>query len=105
MITITAVDDGVKDDVQTNVVNSGMDKIYYHKATAPIEDFENTINEWTEATPSMNGQTMKYSLNLGSNGYYIVYVKIVDKDGNVRYLNSDGITVNKPAPYIPPYIP
>ena len=40
------------------------------------------------------------SFALTENGKYVIYVKIVDKEGNVTYISTQGMTVDKKAPVI-----
>ena len=100
VITVDAYDNGLLGGIQTGVNNSGVSKVYYYKSTTEVNDFETTIadGDWVSAPLSGSGEHVTASTNLGANGYYLIYLKIVDEDGNVTYLNSDGITVDKPAP-------
>lgn len=81
-VSISAEDKGFLNGVQTHVINSGMDKIYYYLADHEIGDLTDSSIVWTEYDGSFL---------INEEGNYIVYAKLVDKAGNVGYAASDGI--------------
>ena len=66
--------------------NSSVDHIYYHKVEknriVNTDLYENgeSIPSWTEGT----------SVIVNSDNDYVVYVKVVDKAGNISYASTDG---------------
>ncbi|MCR5144291.1 MAG: hypothetical protein K6B67_03150 [Lachnospiraceae bacterium] len=96
VVTINAVDDGMVNGVQTGVINSGIDKIEYKIIDATLESAisENDLSSVTDWT------TYTKPLNINANGRYIVYAKISDKAGNVRYISTDGFNVDVVLPSI-----
>lgn len=63
-------------------------KIYYYvlNSTTPLSKDElNKLSNWTEYSDVVS---------LNNSGYYIVYVKVVDTNDNVSYVNSDVIALN-----------
>ena len=66
--------------------NSGIDHIYYHKVeknrivNSDLYENGEAIPSWTEGT----------SVVVNSDNDYVVYVKVVDKAGNISYASTDG---------------
>lgn len=66
--------------------NSGIDHIYYHKVeknrivNSDLYENGEAIPSWTEGT----------SVIVNSDNDYVVYVKVVDKAGNISYASTDG---------------
>lgn len=86
-VTITAEDEG-----------SGVDKIYYFLTSSNTEMDEGTLvalpgSKWKEIA---NGGTF----TIDPDNKYVIYAKITDKSGNVTFISSDGIVVDKTAPAI-----
>ncbi|MDD7643081.1 MAG: Ig-like domain-containing protein [bacterium] len=90
-VTITAEDEG-----------SGVDEVSYFLAsflTSGSEGMDQTAlaalpaSKWTKIT---NGG----SFAINPDNKYAIYAKITDKSGNVTYLSTDGIVLDKTAPII-----
>ena len=80
-ITIVATDKG-----------SGVKNIQYYLAERELElDEVRAVTDWVD----YNG-----SFKINPDNKYIVYAKIVDNDGNVKYINSEGIVLDATAPII-----
>lgn len=86
-VTITAEDEG-----------SGADKIYYFLTSSGTEMDQETLaalpdSKWKEIA---NGGTF----TIDPDNKYVIYAKITDKSGNVTFISSNGIVVDKTAPAI-----
>ena len=90
-VTITSEDEG-----------SGVDEVSYFLAsflTSGSEGMDQTAlaalpaSKWTKIT---NGG----SFAINPDNKYVIYAKITDKSGNVTYLSTDGIVLDKTAPII-----
>lgn len=93
LVTIGGADTGFENGVQTGVENSGIDKIYYylsHTALTETEVADPSI-DWTEYTAPFG---------IEPDGEYVVYAKVVDKAGNLRYISSDGMNIHSDDPVI-----
>ncbi len=94
--TITGVDDGVDaSGNQTNVVNSGMDKIYYHVESA-TESVDVTTYTAAELLAKDDTFWSDYTdpVELAYGSYYVVYAKLVDQAGNVTYMSTNGLDIH-----------
>lgn len=86
-VTITAEDEG-----------SGVDKIYYFLTSSGTAMGQETLaalpdSKWKEIA---NGGTF----TIDPDNKYVIYAKITDKSGNVTFISSNGIVVDKTAPAI-----
>ena len=84
-ITITATDNG-----------SGVDKVYYYKSATVLSEEEVKAlasASWTEI--SSGGH-----FNVIPDDKLVVYVKTIDKEGNIAYVSSDGIVIDATLPII-----
>lgn len=86
-VKITAEDEG-----------SGVDKIYYFLTSSDQEMDQETLaalpdSKWKEIA---NGGTF----TIDPDNKYVIYAKITDKSGNVTFISSNGIVVDKTAPAI-----
>lgn len=80
-VMITASDDG-----------SGVNSITYYVADAAIsKDDIQKVEGWT---------SYQNSFSLTDERKYIVYAKITDNSGNITYISTDGMVVDKTAPAI-----
>nr|MDD5838234.1 InlB B-repeat-containing protein [Eubacteriales bacterium] len=61
-----------------------------------LSDKELTVDQLNSAT--FNAYNDKFSIN--PDNKYVIYAKLTDKSGNVAYLSSDGIVLDKTAPII-----
>lgn len=61
-----------------------------------LSDKELTVAQLNSAT--VNAYNDKFSIN--PENKYVIYVKLTDKSGNVAYINSEGIVLDKTAPVI-----
>ena len=99
----TEFDENVSFDVLTNEdvlveieasdVGEGVEKVLYYlsdKALAINEVKALDDNKWNSGT----------NITLSESGKFIVYVKIVDKDGNAIYISTTGMVIDKDAPVI-----
>ena len=81
-VTITSADKG-----------SGVNAVYYYLADRELALNEvKAITDWQE----YNG-----TFEIDPDNKYVIYVKVVDNEGNTSYINSDGIVLDatKPAMY------
>ncbi len=82
-------------DTQTVIVNtadtgSGVDKTYYYLSSEQLlEEDMSDISEWEEYTGAFN---------INPDNKYVIYVKVIDKAGNITYISSDGIVLDSIAP-------
>lgn len=86
-VTITAEDEG-----------SGVDKIYYFLTSSGTAMGQEKLaalpdSKWKEIA---NGGTF----TIDPDNKYVIYAKITDKSGNVTFISSNGIVVDKTAPAI-----
>ena len=71
---------------------SGVKSIQYYLFDRELErDEVRSITDWIE----YNG-----TFKINPDNKYVVYAKITDNDGNVKYLNSDGIVLDATVPVI-----
>lgn len=71
--------------------NETIEAYYYiHKDKSSLtkEQIEN-ITDWTEYTDIVT---------LKTEGYYVIYVKAIDSENNVKYINSEQLILDKTAP-------
>ncbi len=80
-------------NIESSDDNSGIYKTKYYKSENPISESD-IVNlpedSWTEGT----------SFDAEPDSKFIVYVKITDNAGNIKYIGSDGIVINASAPSI-----
>lgn len=86
-VTITAEDEG-----------SGVDRIYYYLTSRGEAVDQETLaalpdTKWTEIS---NGG----SFTIDPDNKYVIYAKIMDKSGNVTFISSNGIVLDKSAPIV-----
>ncbi len=80
-VTITAID-----------ADSGIETVAYYLSETKLElDELNTINEWQE----YNG-----TFQIDAERRYVIYARVRDNAGNITYINSDGIILDKTAPVV-----
>ncbi len=79
-VTLTATDGG-----------SGMDTVYYIVSDKALTVDEVKAAEWTE---------YEGAINLNPDLKAVVYIKAVDKAGNVAYISSDGLVLDSTVPVI-----
>lgn len=73
-------------------MGSGLDTIYYYLSDRELElDEVGAINDWQE----YNG-----TFQINPENKYVIYAKAVDKDGNITYINSDGVVLDSIVPVI-----
>ena len=73
---------------------SGLNKIYYYVASEKmtLDEVKNMADsQWTE---------YKDSFYINPDNEYVIYSKITDNAGNVTYISSDGIVLDKTSPII-----
>lgn len=70
---------------------SGVKEVSYYLAAEQVEEDNLSSLEWT----TYNGK-----LTISPNEQYVIYVKIMDNQDNVTYINSDGIVLDNIAPTI-----
>lgn len=61
-----------------------------------LSDRELTVDQLNSAT--FNAYNDKFSIN--PDNKYVIYAKLTDKSGNLAYINSEGIVLDKTAPVI-----
>lgn len=71
---------------------SGIDKTYYYMNSESLdkEDMKD-ITDWTVYTGAFN---------INPDNKYIIYVKTVDKAGNITYISSDGLVLDGTGPVV-----
>ena len=62
---------------------------YIHKEKSALTKAEIDALEWTE---------YEDIVPLTEEGYYVIYVKVIDSDNNVKYINSEQIIIDLTAP-------
>ena len=65
-----------------------IDKVYYFvtSSVAPITKTElNNINDWS---------LYEDVVTISDTGYHVIYIKIIDTNGNISYINSDILALN-----------
>ncbi|MGX8850348.1 MBG domain-containing protein [Amedibacillus sp. YH-ame10] len=62
-----------------------------------IEDLATTKGGWTLGSPS-DALSNKVEVSISSDATYVLYVKVSDNVGNVRYISSDGAIVDATKP-------
>lgn len=70
---------------------SGVYGVYYHISTKPIAQSALETTAW---------QAYTSKVKLDPDGAYIVYAKVVDNAGNIRYASSDGLVLDATAPSV-----
>ena len=71
-------------------VNETITSYYYiHKEKRALTKAEIDTLEWTE---------YKDIVPLNEEGYYVIYVKAIDSDNNVKYINSEQLIIDLTAP-------
>lgn len=76
--------------VSATDVGSGVDKTYYYVSDEALDiDTVSTLEDWTEYTKAIPLERGKQ---------YVIYAKAVDLAGNVTFVSSDGIVINKLTP-------
>lgn len=78
-------------DVTVDAVDneSGVESVEYYVAPAELADVTKVTN-WT---------TYK-AFSIDKEGTYVVYVKVTDKQGNVTYISSNGLVIDRNAPVL-----
>lgn len=80
-VTITAGD-----------TDSGIETVAYYLSETKLEfDELNTINDWQE----YNG-----TFQIDAEKRYVIYARVRDYAGNITYINTDGIILDKTAPVV-----
>lgn len=90
-------DNYFKQDVLVQIgaedLGEGLEEVLYFISDAEMSESEVDAladDKWTSGS----------NFALTEDGEYVVYVKLVDKEGNVTYISSQGMTVDKSAPVI-----
>lgn len=75
---------------------TGISKVYYHLAEEELtkEDVETADLSWTEYDLNGNG------VSVDPDKVFIIYAKAVDNAGNITFVNSNGIVLDKTVPVI-----
>ncbi len=80
---ITATDEG-----------SGVDKYYYYVnksgSKTPLTEEQLQSVDWKEGT----------SVSFSEDSHYVIYAKVIDKAGNIKYVSTDGIVIDTIAPQV-----
>ena len=87
------VNKDVSIEIDAEDVGEGVDKVLYYLSDKALSRSEVEALEdakWNSGTSAV----------LSKDGKYVVYVKIVDKDGNATYISTQGMVVDKTAPVI-----
>lgn len=82
---------------------SGIDKIaYYETAEVLSLDQIKTVTDWTEMKVEKDDTAGKASISVPAADakQFVYYIRIMDKDGNVAYLSTDGAIFDTQAPVI-----
>ncbi len=80
-VTITAID-----------ADSGIESVAYYLSETKLElDELDTMNDWQE----YNG-----TFEIDAERKYVIYARVRDYAGNITYINSDGIILDKTAPVV-----
>ncbi|MCR4842498.1 MAG: Ig-like domain-containing protein, partial [Eubacterium sp.] len=101
---IEAEDDGIvytsdmthtTEAIQTGVVNSGIDTIYYHVSSSSSSDDVTTYtSDEIKAQDDSFWSTYSDGVVLSGEMYHVVYAKITDRAGNVTYISTDGLDIH-----------
>ncbi len=75
--------------VEASDIGSDMDQIYYHVSSTSLTEAQLEQLRW---------ERYQDAFYLEEDGYYVIYVKAVDKAGNAVYISSDGIVIDRTAP-------
>lgn len=89
-------------DVSATEADSGekLTEIWYYLADSDLfpESRDYTDQEIEEAIPGWTGYTD--SIALAENGNHVIYIKAMDSNGNVAYVNTAGIVIDTVIPTI-----
>ena len=79
-VVLSAQDDG-----------SGVEKIQYYLSQTAISETEiASVQDWTDYAP----------FSIEDEGQYVIYTKITDRAGNVTYLSSNGLVIERVPPVV-----
>lgn len=77
-------------EITAEDAGSGVDKISYYLADdAKTEEELKAFDDWVEYADSFS---------IVPNNKYVIYAKLVDKDGNTAYINTEGLVLDDVAP-------
>lgn len=92
--------------------NNDDNKVFYIGFRTPPEDETDTVLSEQQLNGLSAGNWEKIKINKSDDGYsfcesldksynkYIVYIKIVDNSGNVKYISTEGAIIDNEAPEI-----
>ena len=89
-VTITAEDPAG----ENGAAASGIDKMYYYKSS------EILTYDAIAALPEGTWTEYKDSFSIDPDAKLVIYAKITDKSGNVSYISTEGLVLDKTAPAI-----
>ena len=89
-VTITAEDPAD----ENGAAASGIDKMYYYKSS------EILTYDAIAALPEGTWTEYKDSFSIDPDAKLVIYAKITDKSGNVSYISTEGLVLDKTAPAI-----
>ncbi|MCI5501560.1 MAG: hypothetical protein MR409_06525 [Lachnospiraceae bacterium] len=89
-VTITAEDPAG----ENGAAASGIDKMYYYKSS------EILTYDAIAALPEGTWTEYKDSFSVDPDAKLVIYAKITDKSGNVSYISTEGLVLDKTAPAI-----
>ncbi len=73
-------------------IDSGVDRTYYFLSNEQLSEEDMfDITEWKEYTGEFN---------INPDKKYVIYVKVIDKAGNINYISSDGIVLDSSSPVL-----
>lgn len=87
-VAVSVVDDEPMPDGSSV---SRVDCVYYYISDKPVADREMERLSWSE---------YRTALSLADDGRYVIYVKAVDKSGNVSYASTAGFIIDNGLPII-----
>lgn len=76
---------------------SGLDKVSYFRANGKLSTDELEKARWTDISPSMLGEDKTFT-SIHDKGRYVMYIRVIDKAGNVSYFNSEDVVIDSDAP-------
>ncbi len=82
----------IKVEITSEDNGSGVAGLYYIVSDKELSS--------SELESSESWQEYKEPVTLSNDGKFVVYVKTVDKAGNVTYVNSNGVVLDKTAPVL-----
>ncbi len=87
-VTITAADAG-----------SGLASVSYVLKEQGLTEADMASQSWTDLS-GVSGSSFSHSFSVDAEKQYVVYVKLVDAQGNTAYISTDGFVIDYTAPTI-----